>query len=305
MILTEIDLGCECIGDVAIIKINRRGDINRFNGNSKVKAIVCCRRTAVKISEMNFPNLKLIQLTSEGFDNVPLDIYKQKEIKVSNAGGAYSIPIAEMIIYAILKMTKKYNKNPNNQRFRIFRNYKYIVELSGKKVLILGAGKIGVAVAERLKGFGVELFAYDPYCEKKEIFKIYRNKKELIGNIADFDYVISTLPGTDETYHFVNMEFLMKMKSTSVFINIGRRSTICEKDLFYVLKRKLISGAVLDMFEKIPNPITNKFRRLSNVIVFPGVAAISQEVNQRLRQYILKNLLLLLESNEPIGVVNK
>ena len=71
------------------------------------------------------------------------------------------------------------------------------------------------------------------------------------------------------------------------------------------LKEKSIGGAVLDMFERIPNPITNRFRRLRNVIVLPGVSAISQEVNGRLKMYCETNIASAIEGKKVTGIVNE
>ena len=78
-------------------------------------------------------------------------------------------------------------------------------------------------------------------------------------------------------------------------VNVGRKAVFKEDALFAALKTRSIGGAVLDMFERIPNPVTNRFRRLRNVIILPGVAAISQEVNVRLKTYCEANILSAIE----------
>jgi len=75
--------------------------------------------------------------------------------------------------------------------------------------------------------------------------------------------------------------------------------------LITALKSKSIGGAVLDMFERVPNPVTNRFRRLRNVIVLPGVSAISQEVNGRLRMYCEANIISAIEGKSVVGIVNE
>ena len=95
------------------------------------------------------------------------------------------------------------------------------------------------------------------------------------------------------------------MKKTAVVINVGRKAVFNEDDFYNALKNNMLGGAVLDMFEKIPNPIQNKFRRLNNVIILPGVAAISQEVNVRLRKHMTKNLLAVLKGDEVKNVINR
>ena len=127
----------------------------------------------------------------------------------------------------------------------------------------------------------------------------------MTGEIANYDYVISTLPDNESTRGFFDKELLSRMKKTSVIVNVGRKAVFNENDLFTALKSKSIGGAVLDMYERIPNPVTNRFRRLRNVVVLPGVSAISQEVNGRLKMYCRANLLSILEGKKILGIVNE
>lgn len=280
--------------------------LEKYNNNNNVIAIIGSRAMAIKAINMKLEGLKLFQLTSAGFDGVPYKEYSKKNILVANAGSVYSVPIAETVIFGILSIAKKLHSNPNNRHIKIQRNYNTITELANKNILIMGAGNIGTAIANRLSGFEMNIDGYDPFCiEKPEYRKIIRSRKELVSLINEYDYIVSTLPDNNQTKEFINAELFNNMKKTSIIINVGRRATFNENDFYQVLKKKRIGGAVLDMFEKFPNPIQNKFRRLSNVIVLPGVAAISQEVRERLQKHIITNIIKLLNGNELINVINK
>lgn len=287
------------------IKVVNNKTIANFNGNSEVIAVCGSRAMATQCAEMSFPSLKLFQLTSAGFDGVPTVKYAQKNVAVANAGSVYSVPIAETVIFGILQMAKKLRKNPNNRRFKLTRGYKEITELQDKNVLIMGAGNIGTAIANRLVGFDMNINGYDPYCPDKSPYKtILRSKEQLIKHLNDYDYIISTLPDNDQTNGFINRELFSCMKSSAVIINVGRKAVFNNDDFYHALKTNQISGAVLDMFEKIPNPITNKFRRLKNTVILPGVAAISKEVTPRLNSHIEKNILALISEQQISNVIN-
>lgn len=277
-----------------------------YAGNESVIAIAGSRAMSIKCADIAFPALKLFQLTSAGFDGVPCDTYANKNIAVANAGNVYSVPIAETVVFGILQMAKKIRSNPNNRHFNILRGYdRYITELEHKKALIMGAGNIGTAIAQRLQGFGMIIDGYDPYCPPKPQYNIIlKTKEELIENLNSYDYIISTLPDNDETKGFINNQLFDCMKRSAVLVNVGRKAVFNNADFYNALKTKKIGGAVLDMFEKIPNPLTNKFRRLKNVIILPGVAAISKEVNPRLKEHMAKNILAAI-NNEPLqNVIN-
>lgn len=301
-VLSEIRLEQLKQNDVEITYMSEK-ELHTYEGQD-IDVIVCCRSSAAKVANMNFPSLKLVQLTSAGYDNVPLEVFKQKGIWVCNAGNVYSIPIAEMIVYGMLQMAKKYHKNPKRHGIRIARNYRYMTELSGKTVTILGTGGIGSAVAARLQGFGMQIYGYSKEGETKVPFIEDTNQfSRLQEMLSESSYVISTLPDMPALRGFFNRELFALMPKDCVFLNVGRRATIEEDDLFAALKSRQIGGAVLDMFEVLPNPITNRFRRLSNVIVWPGVSAISQEVKVRLQELAIQNIESVKKQEKPKCII--
>ena len=291
--------------DVQVVKITYK-TMDAYEHNSDVVAIAGSRAMAIKANKMDFPGLKFFQLTSAGFDGVPLAEYRDKGVMVANAGNTYSVPIAETVVLGMLLMAKKLHANPNNRHAKIQRHYIEIQELYAKKVMILGAGSIGTEIAKRLSGFDMTVDGYAQSEGTRPYFnRVICGRNALTEDISNYDYVISTLPDTERTRGFINEELLSRMKQTSVIVNVGRKAVFNEEDLFTALKSKSIGGAVLDMFERVPNPVTNRFRRLRNVIVLPGVSAISQEVNGRLKMYCANNIGVLLGNQTPQNIVNK
>ncbi len=288
-----------------LVKTVSYKELDAYTGNSKVVAIAGSRAMAIKTNALNFPSLKLFQLTSAGFDGVPCESYAERGVAVANAGTVYSAPIAETVVFGMLQMAKKLRKNPNNRHFKIQRHYNLISELDGKRLLVMGAGNIGTAVAERAKGFNMIIDGYDPYCpEKPQYGKILRSREELINSLSIYDYIVTVLPDNEDTKGFIDKELFSNMKKNAVIINVGRKTTFNDNDFYCALKSKQIGGAVLDMFEKIPNPITNKYRRLRNAIVLPGVSAISKELNIRLKDHMYKNICASLNNEAINNVIN-
>ena len=306
IVLTDKDLENSSFpSDVQVLKITYK-TMDGYNHNRNVVAIAGSRAMAIKANRMDFPALKFFQLTSAGFDGVPVAEYRDKGIMVANAGSTYSVPIAETVVLGMLLMAKKLHSNPNNRHAKIQRHYIEIKELYAKKVMILGAGSIGTEIAKRLQGFDMTV---DGYAQREGIRPYFNRvicgRPTLIEEIPKYDYVISTLPDSESTRGFFDKELLSRMKQTSVIINVGRKAVFNEHDLFVALNTKSIDGAVLDMFEHIPNPVTNRFRRLRNVIVLPGVSAISQEVNGRLKMYCGSNILSAIEGKKVTGIINE
>lgn len=291
--------------DVKVIKLNSVAELKGYSGSDEVVALCGSRAMAIAAEKMEFPSMKLVQLTSAGFDGVPLAEYAKRKIPVCNVGPVYSAPMAETIVFGMLQFAKRYRKNPNNRLFKLLRKYNLITELVDKKVLVMGAGNIGTAVADRLKGFSMQIDGYDIFDVKKPQYEtMLHTRDELINNIGNYDYIVCTLPDNDDTRGFFDREIFEAMNKNAVIVNVGRRAVFNENDFYSALKNKVIGGAVLDMFEKIPNPITNKFRRLSNTIILPGVAAISQELNVRLRDLMTENVKAAIEGQPLSFVVN-
>ncbi len=302
IILTETALDADRLpsADVQIVPVTGK-TIRRFDGNRDVVAVVGCRATANRVLSMHLPALSLYQLTSAGFDGIPVEDFAARGVSLCNAGDVYSVPIAETVIYGMLRYAKRYWKNPKRYGLRPLRHYAYIGELASKKLLVMGCGRIGTAVATRAAAFDMTVCGYDCCGNKPAYAAMYTTRADLLAHIADFDYIVTTLPLMEETRHFIDADLIAAMKPSAVIINIGRRGIFDEKALYAALKHRRIGGAVLDMFEKVPNPITNPFRRLGNVIVMPGVSAISQETRARLCDHVTQNCARMLVGEPPVN----
>lgn len=265
----------------------------------EVEIVVCCRATAILLANMDCKNIKMIQLTSTGYDGVPVGTFRQKGIAVCNVAGVYGVSIAETVVYAILSVCKKIRKNPKNHRPKLLRKYSEITELEKKKVLIMGTGNIGTEIANRLKAFDCEVYGYDLYWKDKQPYMtIFNARDKLLESLKDYDYVVSTMPGTEETLKFCGEEFFTKMSSKAWFMNVGRDATVDSKALYSALKQKQIGGAIFDTVELIPCRLFNRFRRLSNTFVLPGIATASKESCDRVRNRIQENIKSYIQGNQ-------
>lgn len=279
--------------------INRR-TIRKFDNSPEIRAIICSREIAGICEKLRFPNLQLIQLLSAGFDGVDIQAYKSKGVAVCNASNVYSVAMAEFVVMGILQSAKRYRYYISDKAIRYTRNYKYITELSGKNVLILGVGGIGSEIAKRLYGFGVKLYGYARSCRVQENFVEITDSADRLKQLFTVsDYVVSTLPDSPQTRSLIDKELLSCLKERVTIVNVGRHCVFNERDLYEYLQGHSSASAYLDMFERFPNPFTNKFRRLRNVVVWPGVTAISRESRERLKELVAYNLEQL-KSGNPV-----
>lgn len=228
-----------------------------------------------------------------------LRVCKKKGVVVSNAAGIYGVGMAEFIVYAMLMVAKKYNKSIKNSSIRYLRGYKFISELSRKTVGIMGVGSIGSEVAKRLSAFDMNVLGYSRTAIDKPFFNKMYQEGQLNLFIPMCDYLIVTIPLTEFTKGIFNRDIFALMKSNITIVNVGRQALFNEKDFIETLKLNKDMTAILDVFELLPNPITNPFRRLSNVKVLPGVTAISKEISEKRLKLVVDNAELVMQNQPP------
>ncbi len=235
-----------------------------------------------------FVNLKYIQLTSAGFDRVPMDYVKEHDISIFNARGVYSIPMAEFAISGVLQLYKQSRFFLENQKEHRWEKHRGLLELNEKKVCIVGCGSVGDECAKRFKAFGCEIIGVNRTKKKSSIYDEIVGIHELDLAIENADIVIVTLAFTEDTFHLINKKRLAKLKKEVVLVNLSRGEVIETQSLIEKLPK--IKGAVLDVFEEEPLAPDNQLWDMNNVIITPHVSFIGDNNNKRLARIIFEHL---------------
>lgn len=236
-----------------------------------------------------FKNLKYIQLTSAGFDRVPMDYVESHGIKIYNARGVYSIPMAEFAISGVLQLYKQSKFFYENQKNCVWEKRRDLLELNGKSVCIIGAGNVGTECAKRFKAFGCKVVGVDLFPKEDENYEIVYPLESLDDVLSKSDVVVLTLPLTEKTKGLINKNRFDKMKDNAVLVNIARGLVVEEKALLDALENKLL-GAVVDVFESEPLPNDNPLWKKENVIITPHNSFVGDGNNERLNKVVLGNL---------------
>lgn len=237
-----------------------------------------------------FKSLKYIQLTSAGFDRVPLDYINEHKIKIYNARGVYSVPMAEFALTGILQLVKQSRFFYENQKKHLWEKSRTLGELSGKTAVIVGAGNIGAEVAKRLNAFDMTVVGVD-VCNNE---KLYFDKVELLSELDEYlkiaDVIVLTLPLIDSTRGMFDKTKFELMKENSIFVNLARGPLVVENDLIDSLEQKLIGGAVLDVFDVEPLEKNSSLWDMENVILTPHNSFVGENNNKRMFKVIVENL---------------
>lgn len=283
--------------DEDIQKIRELGNNVYFLQNEKdplpcdcntITGVVCNNLFSFhKIDE--FTSLKFIQLTSAGLDRVPLDYIKEHNIKLYNAGGVYSIPMAEFAVGGILQIYKQAQFFIKNKENKLWEKNRNLLEIYNKNVCIVGAGNIGTECAKRLKAFGANIIGVDLFPREDENYKNIYHINDLKNVLKDIDIIILTLPLTNDTIHLFNEEMFNVIKKDALLVNISRGKIVDEKALIRALDNKLL-GAVIDVFEEEPLNISSELWNKENIIITPHNSFIGDGNNKRLSSLIIKNI---------------
>ena len=235
-----------------------------------------------------FTNLRYIQLTSAGFDRVDMDYVKAHGIEIHNARGVYSIPMAEFALSGVLQLYKQAAFFRENQKRHLWEKHRGLLELAGKKVLVVGCGSVGNECAKRFAAFGCEVTGVDLYPREDSLYSKILPLDKLDDMLITADIVVLTLPLSEQTRHLMNDNKLSLLKDGAVLVNIARGAIVDTEALIKHIDR--LGGAVLDVFEEEPlidnSPLWDK----PNVILTPHNSFVGDNVNNRLKNLILNNL---------------
>lgn len=236
-----------------------------------------------------FTNLRLIQLTSAGLDRVPLDYVRAHGIELHNAAGVYSVPMAEFAICGILQLCKQSRFFAANQVQHKWEKHRNLLELSGKRVCILGCGDVGREVAKRLKAFGCRITGVNRTVRELPEFDEILPLNKFPNAAAACDILICCIALTPETCGIVSKEIFDRLPADAVFVNVARGALVDEAALTTWLQ----SGghAVLDVFEEEPLSETSPIWDMENVILTPHNSFVGDGNRARLWGTISKALI--------------
>ncbi|WGD38254.1 phosphoglycerate dehydrogenase [Lysinibacter sp. HNR] len=250
------------------------------------------------------PNLKVIARAGVGLDNVDIKTATAGGVMVVNAPTSNIISAAELTVGHILSLARHIPQAHEALSRGDWKRSAYTgTELYEKTIGIIGLGRIGALVAERLKGFGVHLVAYDPYVTSARAQHLGVQLVTLDELLQQADFLTIHMPKTPETTGMIGAEQLAQMKSTAYVVNVARGGLIDEDALYYALQQKTIAGAGLDVYVQEP-PRDLPLIGLPNVVVTPHLGASTDEAQEKAGVSVAKSVRLALEGELVPDAVN-
>ena len=279
-----------------------------IEGTRGKDALICLLTDKIDSEVMNASsNLKIIANYAAGYDNIDIDEATKRGIFVTNTPGVLTETVADLAWALILAAARRIVEGDKFMRGGKFKGWAPMLLLGsdvyGKTLGIVGAGRIGQAVAKRAKGFNMRILYYSR--KRKENFEKECNAEyvDLETLLREADFISLHTPLTPETYHMIGEKELKMMKSSAYLINTGRGKCVDEKALVKALKEGWIRGAALDVFENEPE-IEPELKELENVVLTPHIGSASYETRSRMAVMVAENVLAALKGKIPPNCIN-
>ncbi len=251
--------------------------------------------------------LKIIANYAVGYNNIDVEEAKKRNIIVTNTPGVLTDAVSDHavgLLFAISQKIIQADKYTREGKYKAWGPELFLGgDITGKVLGIVGFGRIGFAVAQRMKnGFNMKILYYDIKRNEELEQKIGAEFRELNDLLKESDFVSLHTALTKETTHLINKEKLEMMKPSAYLINTSRGPIIDEKALIEILKEKKIAGAALDVFEKEPELMPGLVD-LDNIVLTPHIASATKETRDKMSEMAAQNIVAALEGQSPPNLV--
>jgi len=248
--------------------------------------------------------LKVIARAGVGLDNVDVRAATQAGVMVVNAPTSNIVSAAELAVALMLAAARHIAPAHAALRSGEWKRSKYTgIELYEKTVGIVGLGRIGVLVAQRLSAFGMSVIAYDPYVQAGRAAQMGVRLVDLDTLLAESDFMSVHLPKTPETLGLIGDEQLHRVKPSLVLVNAARGGIVDEVALYAALKEGRVAAAGLDVFATEPCTDSPLFE-LDNVVATPHLGASTDEAQEKAGVAVARSVRLALSGELVPDAVN-
>jgi glyoxylate reductase len=248
--------------------------------------------------------LKLIANYGAGVDHIDVATARQRGILVSNTPGVVTDDTADMVMALLLAVTRRIPEGLAEMQAGAWSGWAPMAHLGGRiggrRLGILGMGRIGQAVARRARAFGMQIHYHNRKRLRPEVETALEATwwESLDQMLARMDVVSVNCPHTPATFHLLNARRLKLMKPTAVVVNTSRGEVIDENALTRALRAGELAGAGLDVFERGPD-INPRLRELPNVVLLPHMGSATLEGRIEMGEKVIINIKTFADGHRP------
>ena len=255
------------------------------------------------------PRLEVCSRFGVGFDSVDVAALTERGVPLMVAGTANSVTVAEHAMFMMLdlaKLARTYHAGVAAGNFGVRNEYR-AVDLCGKRLVVLGFGRIGSHTVKRALAFEMDVQVYDPYADPAAVRATGAEPVDgLDAALAEADFVTVHCPRNEETYGMIGAAQLARMKPSAIIVNTARGGIVHEGALIEALKNRTILAAGLDVFDPEPPLPDNPLFTMDNVLLSPHSAGVTRESMDRMAMVTCQNVIDVFDGKPvPAHVVNK
>ncbi|ADD05151.1 2-D-hydroxyacid dehydrogenase [Natrialba magadii ATCC 43099] len=234
-----------------------------------------CDAVVTRKYDDSFLELEWVHSIQAGVDRFPFDEFEANDVILTNSTGIHDRTVGETVAGYLLAFSRRLHTAIAAQQDRRWERPEWdeAFTLPGKTACVLGTGTLGSGVADTLGSLGVHVTGVRRSGDPVPGFEAVFPTEDRHAAVADADFVIVTLPLTDDTHHLADAEFFDAMRDDAYFVNVGRGSIVDESALVDALESDSIEGAGLDVFETEPLPAESPLWEMDEVIITPHCAA--------------------------------
>ena len=249
-------------------------------------------------------DLKVIARAGVGLDNVDIKSATEAGVMVVNAPTSNVVSAAELAVGHLLSLARHIPRAHASLAAGEWKRSAFTgVELFEKTIGIIGLGRIGALVAERLSGFGATIMGYDPYVQPARASQMGVTLTTLEDLVARSDFITIHIPKTPESTGMIGVKELQSAKPTLRIVNASRGGIIDEAALYQALNEGWIAGAGIDVFDQEP-PKGSPLLGLPNIVVTPHLGASTEEAQEKAGVSVARSVKLALEGELVPDAVN-
>lgn len=299
-------LSCLEAAGFSIVACRESPDMDRRSLEAILPDIEAWVVSAFRIDDAllaNGASLRLIIKHGIGVDNIDIAAATRRNIIVMNAPQVNPLAVADLTMTLLLAFTRRIveaHRNVVSGKWNQFLG----TGVHGKTLGIIGLGRIGLAVADRAKGFGMRLVGFDPYAgeriraEREDITVL-----ELDELLSTADFISLNVPLSEQTVGLIGRESLQRMKPSAIVVNTSRGKIVDEDAMYEALRDGGIAGYATDVFEKEP-PVDSPLLSLPNVLCTPHIGWYTQESMKLLGDQVVASILAVYGGETPGNVLN-
>uniref|UniRef100_A0A3Q2V8X9 Glyoxylate reductase/hydroxypyruvate reductase n=1 Tax=Haplochromis burtoni TaxID=8153 RepID=A0A3Q2V8X9_HAPBU len=248
-----------------------------------------------EVLEAAGPNLKVISTLSVGFDHLAIDEIKKRGIRVGYTPDVLTDATAELTVALLLATARRLPEGVEEVKNGGWSSWKPLwlcgYGLSGSTVGVIGLGRIGMAIAQRLMPFGVKRLLYSGRTAKPHAAEVNGEFVPLDTLVSESDFIVVSCSLTPETQGMCDKSFFSKMKPTAVFINTSRGAVVNQEHLYEALSSGQIAAAGLDVTTPEPLPTNHQLLTLKNCVVLPHIGSATYSTRGVMSALAAQNLL--------------